>query len=66
MNDAVEFKVTGYNGYCLEKVLSDKMMVCVSYTELGKPKLYIKKTGQERYHIVQITGEMVKDLINKD
>lgn len=64
MNDNVELRRTGYYGYCLEKKLSYKIMVCVSYGELDKPKLYIKKTGQECYHIIQITGEMVKDLFN--
>ena len=63
MNDAVEFRHTGYYGYCLHKELSDTLLISLSYGELDKPKLYIKKRNSETYHIIQITPEMVKDLL---
>ena len=62
MNDAVEFKQTGYKGFALEKKVNDMLMVCVSSTELDKPKLYIRKARQSTYHIIVLTGDMVKDL----
>jgi hypothetical protein len=63
LNDSVEFKETGYYGFFLEIKLSDKLSISVSAGELDKPKLYIKKSNAETYHIIQITSEMVKDLM---
>ena len=65
MNDIVEFKETGYYGYCLEKILSNKLSISVSNGELDRPKLYIKKSYGDTNHIVLLTGEMVKDLLSK-
>ena len=66
LNDTVEFKETGYYGYCLEKRINARMLVSLSSGELDKPKLYIQKTGQECYHIIQITPEMVMDIFNAE
>lgn len=65
MNDSVEFKQTGYYGYCLGIDLSDKMSISVSFGELDKPKLYIKKRNSDTWHIIQINAEIVKDLLSK-
>lgn len=59
MNDYALFKKTGYYGYCLEKKINDKMMVCVNDGELDKPNLYIKKTSGDTYHIMPIAPEVV-------
>jgi hypothetical protein len=64
LNDTVEFKETGYYGFCLEKRINDKMLVSVCSGELDKPKLYIQKAGQECYHIIPITPEMVAAIFN--
>jgi len=66
MNDGVEFKQTGYYGFCLTKQVNKKMFIEVSSGELDKPKLYIKKVGYSTYHIVNITPEMVFDLLTKE
>ena len=66
MNDTVEFKSTGYYGFCLEKKVNKKMMICVCAGELDKPSLYIKKSHSDTYHIIKITFECVEDLLNKD
>ena len=63
MEDQVEFKETGYYGFSLEKVLSDRVRLGVSSGELDKPKLYIKKSSGCTNHIIYLTGEMVKDLL---
>ena len=65
MNDSVEFKETGNYGYCLGIDLSDKMSISVSFGELDKPKLYIKKRNSDTWHIIQINAEIVKDLLSK-
>ena len=63
-NDTIEFKDSGYYGYHLDFKLSDKLSVSVPSSELDNPRLYIKKRGNDdSYHIIPITGEMVKDLI---
>jgi hypothetical protein len=62
MNDNFEFKQTGYHGFCLEKKLNNRVMVCVTSGELDKPKLYIKKSNQDCYNILQITFEIASDL----
>jgi hypothetical protein len=63
MNDSVEFKQTGYYGFCLSKQVSEKLSISVSGGELDKPKLYIKKRSSDTYHIIQLSSEMVKDLL---
>ena len=65
LNDNVEFKETGYHGFCLGIELSDKLSISVSSGELDRPKLYIKKSYGDTYHIIPITGEIVKDLLCK-
>lgn len=63
LNDSVEFKNTGYSGFCLEKVLSSNVSISVCSGDLDKPKLYIKKAFGDNYHILQMNGEIVKDLL---
>jgi len=66
MSDGVEFDQTGYYGFCLEKKINEKQMVCVVSGALDKPKLYIKKRGSETYHIMPISTEAVIDLFTND
>jgi|LakMenEpi03Aug12_release.lakeMendotaPanAssembly.Ray.scaffolds.fasta_scaffold1665338_1 hypothetical protein len=65
MNDSVEFKQTGYYGFALEKRINKKQMVCVVSGELDNPKLYIKKSNSDTYHIMPISTEAVIDLLTK-
>lgn len=66
MNDNVEFGQTGYYGFCLTKKFNKKLTIEVSSGELDKPKLYIQKVGQSTSHILNITPEMVVDLLTKE
>lgn len=65
LDDQVEFNQTGYKGFSLEKIISDKLSICVTSGNLDKPKLYIKRRGKDTYHIINITGEMILDVIDK-
>lgn len=65
LHDTVEFKETGYYGFCLGVKLSNKLSINVCSGELDKPKLYIKKGCDDTYHIILITCEIVKDLLHK-
>jgi hypothetical protein len=65
MNDNVEFKDTGYHGFYLDKKVNKKLFISVYFTELDKPKLYIKKRNSETFNIIVITTEIVKDLLHK-
>ena len=65
MNCNIEFKRTGYHGFTLEKKLNDRVMVCVTSGELEKPKLYIKKTNSDTYHLYNISAEAVVDLFTE-
>ena len=65
MSCNVEFKKTGYHGFSLEKKVNKKQMICVTSGELDKPKLYIKKSTSETYHIIPISIEVVIDLLSK-
>lgn len=64
LNDSVEFNETGYGGFSLERVINDKLSICVTSGNLDRPKLYIKKRGQVVYHIVSIPVEAVVDLLH--
>ena len=66
MNDNVEFEETGYYGFCLGIEINDKISISVSSPDLDKPKLYIKKRTGPTYHIINITHEMVVDLLTSD
>lgn len=66
MNDKVEFDQTGYYGFALEKKINDNMMVCVTSLDLHKPKLYIKKRGEETYNIIEISTSVVLDLFEQN
>jgi len=63
LNDAVEEKQTGYGGFSLERVVFSNVSIGVCSGELDKPKMYIKKRDSETNHIIQITPEAVKDLM---
>lgn len=65
LDDKVEHDKTGYGGFTLTKHISHNVMICAYYGELGNPKMYIKKAGSETYHIINITPEMVIDLLDK-
>ena len=65
MTCGVEFRETGYYGYCLEKKINKRMMVSVSSGDLDKPKLYIKKTDGDSCHIVVIPTDAVIDLFTQ-
>lgn len=65
MNDSIEFEQTGYYGFCLSRELNNKVSIHVSGGELDKPKLYIKKPSGSTYHIIQMTGDAVRDLLTK-
>lgn len=61
----VEYSHTGYYGFSLTKQVNEKMLIEVSSGELDKPKLYIKKRGEETYHIIPISCEVVEDLLHE-
>ena len=65
LNDNVEFRETGYYGFSLSKTINKKLSISVCSGELDKPKLYIKKLNSDTYHIINITFEVVEDLICK-
>ena len=65
MNDNVEFQQTGYHGFCLKKVINENMTVEVSCGRLDRPKLYISKKDWDSCHIIELTGQMVKDIFKK-
>jgi hypothetical protein len=66
ITDSVEFRQTGYYGFFLSKKVNNKMSIEVSSSELEKPRLYIKKQNDEKYHILPITIEIVKDILSKN
>lgn len=63
---SVEFQKTGYRGFTLQKKVNKNQMVCVSSGALDNPKLYIKKSYEETYHIIPIPTEVVIDLFRKE
>lgn len=63
LRDEVQFKQTGYHGFYLERKITNNIKIGVNSGELDKPKLYIKKYNEEAYHIIDITPEMVTDLL---
>jgi hypothetical protein len=64
--DSVELERTGYSGFCLEKKVSDKILVLASSGQLDKPNMYIEKKNEEdSYHIIPISCEAVVDLFEK-
>ena len=66
LNCSVEFNQTGYRGFSLEIDVNDKLRICVTSGDLDKPKLYIKKRNKDTYHIIDISFEVVLDLLSKD
>jgi hypothetical protein len=64
--DNVEFNLRGYNPFHLEKKLSEHVFLSVYSFDLKNPKIYIRKRGQETYHILPISCEVIKDLLNPD
>ena len=64
MNDSVEQKNNGYGGYKKKKRLTDRITLEAYWNELQAPKMYIKKQNSETYHILNITPEIVKDLVS--
>lgn len=66
LDDQVEFNQTGYRGFSLEKIISEKISICATSGNLDKPKLYIKKRNQDTYHIIDIIDDIVIDLLNEN
>jgi hypothetical protein len=62
VDDAIEFKETGYSGFILKKTITDKIEIYVNGQRLDIPKLYIRRTQTDSYHIINITPECVIDL----
>ena len=65
LDDTVEFKQTGYYGFVLTKKLSKNVCIEVCSGGLDEPKLYIKKNGLDTNHILNLTPEMVVNLLTK-
>jgi len=63
MNDEVEFRKTGYRGYILVKKITDKITIEVDWENLDKPRLLIHKPIEGQVHRIELTSEIVKDLI---
>ena len=67
MYDSVEFENTGYYGFCLNKKINNILSISVNSCSLNSPKLYIKKYSNiEEYHIINLTDDMVRDLLKSD
>lgn len=66
LNDTVEFKQTGYHGFVLTKKISKNVCIEVCSGGLDKPKLYIKKNNSDTNYILNLTPEMVVDLLTKE
>ena len=66
LDDQVEFNQTGYRGFSLEKIISEKISICATSGNLDKPKLHIKKSNRDTYHIISITDDIIIDLLNEN
>lgn len=66
ITDNVRFKECGYYGFILTKKLNNNASIEVTDCDLKTPKLYIKKSFTENCHIVNLTQEMVVDLLTKE
>ena len=66
LDDQVEFNQTGYRGFSLEKIISEKISICATSGNLDKPKLYIKKRNRDTYHIISITDDIIIDLLKEN
>ena len=65
LNDTVVFRKIGYSGFCLWKQVNKKIGISVTSETLNAPRLYIKKrNNEETYHIINITSEIVLDLLH--
>ena len=62
INDSVEFKETGYEGYVLLYELGRDNTIEVHFRELDKPKLYMPKNEKQENHIIILTTEQVLEL----
>lgn len=66
LNCSIEFSQTGYRGFSLEIDVNDRIRIIATSGNLDKPKLYIKKRDKDAYHIIDITGEIVMDLLKEN
>jgi hypothetical protein len=64
VNDEVEFDNTGYRGFFLKKEITSKFYFGVSSSNLDKPKLYVKKRNEDKYHITIISDEFIMDSLD--
>ena len=62
INDTVVQNNTGYSGFYLSKILTDRITLETYWNELKAPKMYIKKLHSDTCHILDITPEIVEDL----
>jgi hypothetical protein len=65
LNDTVEFKRTGYNGFVLTKKLRSGVCIEVCSGSLFEPKLYIEKKNSIECFILQLTSDDILDLLNE-
>ena len=63
INDGVVFRETGYYGFILVKKITNKIGIELYWNELDKPTMYIKKQDDVIVHRIEITPEIVKDLL---
>ena len=66
LNDNIIMESTGYTGYYLTYQLNEKAFIELYWNELDNPKLYIKKSNNEDFHIIKITTDQVFDILTKN
>ena len=64
-HDSICFKESGYYGFFLYYNLNKKTSIEVDWSELNKPKLYVKKPNSIQFYISEITDEQIKQLLKK-
>ena len=66
LHDNVEFRQTGYYGFCLEYKLTKKVSISVSSGDLENPKLYIQKDNTDCNNYILVLDEsQIRELIKK-
>lgn len=66
LDDQVEFNRTGYGGFSLSIDIDNRISICVTSDSLDKPKMYIKRKNKDTYDILDITTDMVENILYKD
>lgn len=65
LNCSVEKATTGYGGYSLQYQLTNTAFIEVAFPELDKRKLHLTKSEELYNVIVDITEDLMLDLIAK-